>query len=101
MLRFGANLGKLFAEHPFLERFEKAAAAGFPAVEFPYPWPYADQVAVEEALRRTGLQLVQLNLPWGDHAAGERGMANDPRRRQARSRPRCCRLQPAPRRCRR
>ena len=36
MPRFSANLGFLFTEVPFLERFGEAAHAGFRAVEFPF-----------------------------------------------------------------
>lgn len=83
MLRFGANLGPgmLFSEHPFLERFDRAAAAGFGAVE--YPQPYGEDIrAIRAALRRTGLEQAQFNLPWGD-IAGQRGTTNDPDRRAA------------------
>jgi hydroxypyruvate isomerase len=75
MLRFAANIGsgrikRLFSEYPFLERFDRAAAAGFEAVEFPEP--YGEGVrAIQAALTRNGLRQVQFNLPWGDHAAGE------------------------------
>ena len=34
MIRYAANLTMLFNEVPFLERFERAALAGFRAVEF-------------------------------------------------------------------
>ena len=37
MINFSANLSMLFAEVDFLERFERAAAAGFKAVEFSFP----------------------------------------------------------------
>jgi hydroxypyruvate isomerase len=83
MLRFGANLGPgmLFSEYPFLERFDRAAAAGFGAVE--YPQPYGEDVrAIRDALRRTGLEQAQFNLPWGD-VPGQRGTTNDPGRRGA------------------
>jgi hydroxypyruvate isomerase len=85
MLRFAANIGggrikRLFSECPFLERFDRAAAAGFEAVEFPEP--YGEDVrAIRAALTRNGLRQVQFNLPWGDHAAGEVGIANNPGRR--------------------
>jgi hydroxypyruvate isomerase len=42
--RFAANLSMLFTELPFLQRFDAAAAAGFAAVE--YLWPYAEPAAV-------------------------------------------------------
>ena len=83
MLRFGANLGQgmLFSEYPFLERFDRAAAAGFGAVE--YPQPYGEDIrAIRSALQRTGLEQAQFNLPWGD-VPGQRGTTNDPDRRSA------------------
>ncbi len=84
MPRFAANLSMLYAELPFLDRFAAAAADGFKAVEylFPYAWP-AEQLA--ELLARHGLQQVLFNAPPGggnDPAAieaawarGERGNA--------------------------
>src|SRR5688572_16786993 len=81
MPRFAANLTMLFTEYPFIERFDRAAAAGLRAVEFLFP--YAEDIgAVRQALARNGLELVLFNLPAGDFAAGERGFANDPTRRQ-------------------
>jgi len=79
MPRFAANLSMLFADRPFLERFEAAAAAGFRAVEFqfPYEWPAA---ALTERLARWQLEAVLHNLPAGDWAAGERGIACHPER---------------------
>jgi len=79
MPRFAANLSMLFTEVPFLDRFERAAAAGFDAVEFlfPYAWPAAE---IKSRLDAHGLRLVLHNLPPGDWAAGDRGMACDPRR---------------------
>jgi len=85
MLRFAANIGgrrtsRLFSEYPFLERLDRAAAAGFEAVEFPDP--YSEGVReIRAALTRNGLRQVQFNLPWGDHAAGEIGITNNPARR--------------------
>lgn len=79
MPKFAANLSFLFAEVPFPERFQKAAAAGFQGVEylFPYDWP-AHQVA--EWLRANELEQVLFNLSAGDWAAGERGLACLPQR---------------------
>jgi hydroxypyruvate isomerase len=64
----------LFTEVPFLERFERAAKAGFRAVEFlfPYAWPAAEIAA---RLQAHQLKLVLHNLPAGDWDAGERGIA--------------------------
>ncbi len=79
MPRFAANLTMLFTEYPFLERFDRAAQAGFDAVEFLFPYD-EDIAAVRDALHRNGLTQVLFNLPAGDFAAGERGIANDPSR---------------------
>ena len=79
MPRFAANLSMLFTEHPFGERFDRAAAAGFRAVEFLFPYD-EDVAAVAAALKRNGLEQVLFNLPAGAFAAGERGLAADPAR---------------------
>jgi hydroxypyruvate isomerase len=74
MPRFAANLTMLFTEVPFLDRFERAARAGFQAVEFLFPYAFP----AEEVRRRLDahqLQLVLHNLPAGDWDAGERGIA--------------------------
>ena len=74
MPRLAANLSLLFTEHPFLERFAAAAAAGFRYVEYQFPYAWRpDEVA--DAARRAGVAVVLHNLPAGDMAAGERGIA--------------------------
>jgi hydroxypyruvate isomerase len=78
-LRFAANIGMLFQEQPFLERFHAAAEAGFEAVEFPRLYG-ASVSAADSALRTSGVHLVQFSMPRGDIARGDRGVANDPRR---------------------
>lgn len=74
MPRFAANISMLFTEHPLIERFAAAKAAGFSAVEIldPYVLP-AEQIGEELARHDLGLALI--NTPAGDWAAGERGMA--------------------------
>ena len=74
MLKFCANLTMLFNEVDFLDRFERAASAGFKGVEylFPYPW---DKGQLAELLDKSALEQVLFNLPAGDWAAGERGLA--------------------------
>lgn len=79
MPRFAANLTMMFTEVPFLERWERAAAAGFAAVECLFPYE-APPEAVAERLARHGLEQALFNLPCGDWAAGERGLACDPAR---------------------
>ena len=79
MPRFAANLSMLFTEHPFLERFAHARAAGFEAVEFLFPYEF-DIAAIARELRRHDLKQVLFNLPAGDFSSGDRGLANDPRR---------------------
>ena len=79
MPQFAANLTMLFNEHPFLDRFEAAAKAGFKAVEFlfPYAYPVAD---LQQRLKDNGQKLVLHNLPAGDWDAGDHGLACDPKR---------------------
>jgi hydroxypyruvate isomerase len=74
MPKFAANLSMLFTEHPFLDRFERAANAGFTAVEFLFPYAFAT-ADIQACLTRYGLKLVLHNLPAGDWEAGERGIA--------------------------
>lgn len=74
MPRFAANLSMMYAEHAFVDRFAAAAADGFEAVEylFPYAWP-ADELA--QQLDDNGLVQVLFNAPPGNWEQGERGMA--------------------------
>ena len=74
MPRFAANLSMLFTEHPFLDRFERAARAGFGAVEFLFPYAHTPG-EVAARLKGNKLQCVLHNLPAGDWDAGERGIA--------------------------
>ena len=74
MPRFAANLSMLFTEAPLLDRFERAARAGFAAVELQFPYE-APSEAQQQALFCNKQQLVLFNLPAGNWAAGERGIA--------------------------
>jgi hydroxypyruvate isomerase len=47
MPQFAANLSMLFTELPFMERFAAARAAGFDAVEYLFPYPYAKEELAE------------------------------------------------------
>jgi hydroxypyruvate isomerase len=79
MPRFAANLTMLFTELPFHERFAAARKAGFRFVEFLFPYAYA-KMELHGFLRDNDLTQVLFNLPAGDWAAGDRGIAADPAR---------------------
>jgi hydroxypyruvate isomerase len=74
MPRFAANLSMLYTEHAFVDRFAAAAADGFDAVEylFPYAMPAAELAA---RLQTQGLTQALFNAPPGNFDAGERGLA--------------------------
>lgn len=79
MPQFAANLSLMFNELGFMERFAAARAAGFDGVEFMSPYSFETEEILGR-LQRHQLDLVLFNFPAGDWAAGERGMACDPRR---------------------
>ena len=79
MPRFSANLSFLFQEHDFLDRFDASARAGFGGVEYVSPYEHPPEV-VAERLRRNRLTQALFNLPAGDWAGGERGIAILPER---------------------
>jgi len=75
MPRFSANLSMLFKEVGFLDRFDRAAAAGFKGVEFLFPYEW-DKEELVDLLQRNSFEMVLHNLPAGDWNAGERGIAS-------------------------
>lgn len=79
MPKLAANLSMMFNEVPFLDRFALAAQNGFQAVEFlfPYDFPAAE---IRRRLDDNGLTQALFNMPPGDWAAGERGIASLPGR---------------------
>lgn len=79
MPRFAANLSMMFNEWEFLDRFKAAGDAGFEAVEFLFPYEHSPE-KVGLALDGAELELALFNLPPGDWAKGERGMAALPGR---------------------
>jgi hydroxypyruvate isomerase len=79
MPKFAANLSMLFTELPFMERFAAAARAGFRGVEYAAPYDYPSRDIAAE-LDRNRLRQVLFNLPSGDWARGERGIACHPDR---------------------
>lgn len=74
MPRFAANLTMMFTELPFLDRFESASKAGFKAVEYLFPYDFAE-TELTARLKRFGLEQILHNLPAGNWGAGERGIA--------------------------
>ncbi|HVR04363.1 MAG TPA: hydroxypyruvate isomerase [Polyangia bacterium] len=79
MPKLCANLTFMFNEVEFLDRFDAAAKAGFKGVEYLAPY-VAPAAQIGDRLSKAKLTQVLFNLPAGDWAAGERGMAVDPRR---------------------
>jgi 2-dehydrotetronate isomerase len=77
--RFAANISTMFTDRPFLERIPAAAEAGFKAVECQFPYE-AEADEIRRRLDEADLELVLLNTPPGDFAAGERGLAGLPGR---------------------
>jgi hydroxypyruvate isomerase len=76
---FAANLTFLWTELPFLERFAAAREAGFSQVEYMFPYEFPAD-AIRDRLDAAGLEQVLFNVPAGDWAAGDRGIASDPKR---------------------
>lgn len=74
MPKFAANLTMMFNEVGFLDRFKAAANAGFTGVEYLFPYDF-DKKDLADRLAANGLTQVLHNLPAGDWAAGERGIA--------------------------
>lgn len=81
MPRFAANLTMMFNEVDFMDRFAAAARAGFDAVEYLFPYAF-DAARIAEALQANGLTQALFNLPPGNWAAGERGLAALPDRQE-------------------
>jgi hydroxypyruvate isomerase len=82
MPRFAANISFMFTELAFLDRFGAAAAAGFRAVEFHYPFDY-DARDVRARLEHHRLFPVLMNVRAGLPALGEWGFAGVPGREES------------------
>ncbi|MEH6628675.1 MAG: TIM barrel protein [Motiliproteus sp.] len=79
MVKFSANLSLLFTEVPLIERFKRAAASGFSAVEIQFPYELSiDEIKHQLEVNQLTLDLI--NMPAGDWSAGDRGIACDPSR---------------------
>lgn len=74
MPRFAANITFMYNELEFLERFAAARRSGFKAVEFHYPYEF-DKHVICEALESNDLEAALINIPVGDKAKGDNGLA--------------------------
>jgi len=71
----------LFKEVPFLDRFARAAGAGFSAVEF--WWPSDEDVGeVQKAVNDADLEVALFNFDAGDMPNGDRGLVSDQGRQE-------------------
>ena len=73
MPKFAANLTFLFTELDFPARFQAAADAGFPAVEYLFPYVRGKE-ELTDCLQAAGLTQALINMPGGDWDNGERGL---------------------------
>jgi hydroxypyruvate isomerase len=80
MPRIAANLSLLFPQLPFAERFAAAAKAGFRYVEYQFPYAFGSAREIADRARAAGVEVVLHNLPAGDAAKGDRGIACQPER---------------------
>ena len=81
MPKFAANLTMLYNEHDFIERFAAAAADGFEAVEYLFPYAYKKEL-LADLLKEHDLTQALHNMPAGDWVGGERGIACLPGREE-------------------
>ena len=79
--RFSANTGFLWRDLPFLERIDRAAAAGFDALEFHDEAQEADTAALSETLERNDLPVLSLNTRMG-MTLGSAALPGDRARRE-------------------
>ncbi|MCJ7676232.1 MAG: TIM barrel protein [Anaerolineales bacterium] len=74
-MKFSVCSEMIFLEYPFLQRIEKAAAAGFDAIEF-WNWDNKDLPAIQAAVQRAGIGIASFQ-------ANLRGTLIDPDQRAA------------------
>lgn len=85
MTKWTVNCSILYTGLPLLERPAAAAADGFTAVEFWWPWPVAvpgdrEVEAFIRAVEDAGVRLTGLNFFAGDMPGGDRGLVSWPDR---------------------
>src|SRR5688500_16404164 len=74
MACLAANISWIYTELPFEKRFEAAAAAGFRFVEWNFAFDRPKD-ELRELLAKNFLRLTLINVPGGNMAAGELGLA--------------------------
>ena len=80
---FSANISLLYTDLAFIDRLAAAKADGFDAVECQFPYEASAGCALEDLKAKTvelGIPMTLINLPAGDWAGGDRGIACDPAR---------------------
>ncbi|MDX7990889.1 2-oxo-tetronate isomerase [Xenorhabdus littoralis] len=82
MAKFAANLSVMFNDVPFIERFARAANAGFKGVECLFPYEESVEI-LAELLQEYQLIQVLFNMPAGNWDEGDRGIACLPGREKA------------------
>lgn len=80
-LRCSLNVSFFARGRPLSDALDAAVAHGFRTIELLDPYAY-DPDELDAALTARGLKVSLINLPMGDFAAGDRGYAGDPRRRE-------------------
>jgi hydroxypyruvate isomerase len=79
MTKLAANLTMLYNEVDFVDRFAAAAKSGFSGVEYLFPYAYPKEQLADQLAKHALVQVLH-NLPAGDWAGGERGIACHPDR---------------------
>ena len=77
-MRFSTSINFLFSEHPFLQRFGAAKAAGFEGVEIQLLESSAEEAAA--AAREAEIEIALLNASMGDFLMGGPGLSGVPGR---------------------
>ncbi len=80
MPKFACNISMMFEEVEFLDRFARAATAGFRAVEFHEPYAYPKN-RLADLVAEHRLDVALFNLPMGSVPLGEAGIACLPDRK--------------------
>jgi hydroxypyruvate isomerase len=81
MPKLAANVSLMFNEVPFLDRFARAAHAGFRGVEMLFPFDHSPE-DIAQQLESHQLRNVLFNMPPGNWSAGDRGLAAVPGREE-------------------